>query len=94
MIEEERRSEGKGNYNQTSRRCLQETWYVVAKKPYYTQELNLVLKNGKRLTVLSHADKVRIREDAKELAEFLDIAVWDAIDDDTTTYNELFRNLM
>lgn len=67
--------------------------YVVAKKPYYTHELNLVLKNGKRLTVLSHADKVRIREDAQALSGFLNTPIWDAIDDDTTTYSELFKSL-
>lgn len=61
--------------------------YVVGKKPYYSQELNLVLKNGKRLTVLSHADKSRIREDAQTLSGFLNIPIWDAIDDDTTSYS-------
>lgn len=61
--------------------------YVPAKKPYYTHELNLVLKNGKRLTVISHADKSRIREDAQTLSGFLNTPVWDAIDDDTATYS-------
>lgn len=61
--------------------------FVASKKSYYAHELNLVLKNGKRLTVLSHTYKSRIRQDAQELSGFLNIPVWDAIDEDTTSYN-------
>lgn len=45
---------------------------------YYSFELNLVLKNGKRINVVDHGNKTKIDKDAKLLSEFLNIPVWDA----------------
>lgn len=47
------------------------------KKQYYSYDLNLVLKNGKRIFVLSHADKNAMKEDARALSEFLGKPLWD-----------------
>ncbi|HEY6951708.1 MAG TPA: hypothetical protein VI758_04835 [Bacteroidota bacterium] len=46
---------------------------------FYSYELNLVLNDGRRLTVIDHGNLVRLREDAKKLSEFLGKPVWDAI---------------
>jgi len=48
------------------------------KSSYYSYELNLVLKDGKRINVIDHGNLNRIREDAKKLSEFLGTPVWDA----------------
>jgi hypothetical protein len=50
-----------------------------SKSSYYSYELNLVLKDGKRITVIDHGNLNRLREDAKKLSEFLGKPVWDAI---------------
>lgn len=42
--------------------------------------LGLVLKNGKRIPVLSHSNKNKIRDDTLMLADFLDKPLWEAID--------------
>lgn len=42
-------------------------------------EVNLVLRNGKRLHVVGHGDVDQIRNDAEILSEFLDVPLWDAI---------------
>ncbi len=47
---------------------------------YYTYELNLVLNDGRRLHVLGHGKAHKLYADADELAEFLDVPVWDAPD--------------
>jgi len=46
---------------------------------YYYYELNLVLKTGKRLNVVTYARKEKIRKDAATLSEFLGVPVWDTI---------------
>jgi hypothetical protein len=46
---------------------------------YDSYELNLVLKNGKRINVIDHGDQKNLREDANTLAAFLEKPVWDAI---------------
>jgi hypothetical protein len=46
------------------------------KHSYYSYELNLVLADGRRINVIDHG---RIQEDARQLAEFLDKPLWDAI---------------
>ncbi|MEO1381793.1 MAG: hypothetical protein AAFV78_01005 [Bacteroidota bacterium] len=38
--------------------------------------MNLVLKDGKRIMVLDHADKGQIKEDASQLSAFLNSPVW------------------
>lgn len=45
---------------------------------YYSYELNLVLKNGKRINVIDHNNKRKIETEAKVLSEFLEVPVWDA----------------
>ena len=47
--------------------------------PYYSYELNLVLKDGERMNVVDHGNLTRIRADAIQLGEFLgNLPVWDA----------------
>jgi len=49
------------------------------KSSYYSYELNLVLKDGKRVNVVDHGNRDKIREDARVLAAFLGKPLWDAI---------------
>ncbi len=49
------------------------------KSSYYSYELNLVLKNARRINVIDHGSKTKIRENAQTLSKFLDVTVWDAI---------------
>lgn len=53
---------------------------IYRKVPYLCYDLNLVLKNGKRIAVLSHSNKNKIRDDTLMLADFLDKPLWEAID--------------
>ncbi len=48
------------------------------KSSYYSYELNLVLKDGKRINVVDHGSIRKLREDAEILSKFLGIPVWDA----------------
>jgi hypothetical protein len=52
--------------------------YISGKSSYYSYELNLVLEDGKRVTVVDHGNLGKIREDAKTLALFLGRPLWDA----------------
>ena len=45
---------------------------------FYSYELNLVLKDGRRMNVIDHGKYSRLREDAETLADFLDVPIWDA----------------
>ncbi|MFC1494382.1 hypothetical protein ACFL6W_03790 [Thermodesulfobacteriota bacterium] len=49
------------------------------KSSYYSYELNLVLEDGRRINVVDHGNKKRLREDAGTLSDFLEKPVWDAI---------------
>jgi len=49
-----------------------------SKSSYYSYELNIVLRDGKRLNVVDHGNLNKLREDAKTLSVFLGKAVWDA----------------
>ncbi len=42
-------------------------------------ELNLVLKNGKRINVVDHGKEIVLRQDAETISAFLEVPVWDAI---------------
>ncbi len=53
--------------------------YCPGKRPYFSYELNVVLKDGRRIHVVDHGDETRLREDAELLAAFLDKPIWDAI---------------
>ncbi len=46
---------------------------------FYSFEMNLVLENGSRLNVVDHGTLSRIRKNANQLSNFLDVPVWDAI---------------
>ena len=46
--------------------------------PYYSHELNLVLKDCSRINVTDHAMEDIIRHDARLLSRYLDVPVWDA----------------
>jgi len=48
-------------------------------RPFYSYELNLILKDGSRLNVIDHSGKDRLVQDAEQLANFLSIPVWNAI---------------
>jgi hypothetical protein len=44
---------------------------------YYSYELNLVLKNASRLNVVHHGNKLAMLADAKKVAGFLKVPLWD-----------------
>jgi hypothetical protein len=46
---------------------------------FYSYEINLVLKNGRRVNVADHGDLDSLRADADTLANFLEVPVWDAL---------------
>ncbi|MEM8887127.1 MAG: hypothetical protein AAGD28_04000 [Bacteroidota bacterium] len=46
---------------------------------YYSYEINLILKDAKRINVIDHGNLFQVREDANTLAAFLKVPVWDAI---------------
>jgi hypothetical protein len=53
--------------------------YVTGKNSgYFSFELNLVLKNGKRINIIDHSIKQKLDRDAKLLSDFLKIPIWDA----------------
>jgi hypothetical protein len=50
------------------------------KSAYYSYELNLVLEDARRITVIDHGNLLRLQEDAKKLSDFLGKPVWDAVE--------------
>lgn len=48
------------------------------KSSYYSYELNLVLKDGRRMNVVDHGNRKQLQEDARMLGVFLGVPVWDA----------------
>ncbi|MCB4428603.1 hypothetical protein FZX09_07325 [Synechococcus sp. MU1643] len=50
------------------------------KSSYYSYELNLVCSNGERINIVDHGSLRVIRNDADQLADYLSVPVWDAID--------------
>ena len=48
------------------------------KSSYYSYELNLVLKDARRINVVDHGNLEKLQEDARTLSMFLDTPVWDA----------------
>jgi len=48
------------------------------KSSYYSYELNLVLDDASRINVVDHGNLERLRADARSLAQFLDLPLWDA----------------
>ena len=49
------------------------------KSSYYSYELNLVLKDGKRVNVVDHGNHDKLCEDAEALSQFLERPVWNGI---------------
>ncbi len=47
------------------------------KSHYYSYELNIVLHDGSRLSVLDHGRIEELRVDAQRLAEFLAVPIWE-----------------
>lgn len=47
---------------------------------YYSYELNLILKSGERINIMSHGDKGDIILDAKRLAKHLAVPIWHKLD--------------
>ena len=45
---------------------------------YHNFELNLILKDGRRLNIMVHKNQSLIRSDAQTLARFINVPVWDA----------------
>ena len=50
---------------------------------YTCYELNLVLKDGSRFNVTVHNSDADIKEDAKLLSKFLNVPIWDNIDEES-----------
>ena len=50
---------------------------VHAKNSYTSYELNLVLNNSERINVTDHGNLQKTRKDARKLAEFLNVSMWD-----------------
>jgi hypothetical protein len=57
---------------------LVEEWVRGNKTSYFSYEINLVLDDTRRITVIDHGNLHRIREDAAKLSEFLGAPLWDA----------------
>ena len=47
------------------------------KSSYYSYELNLILNDGTRINVVEHGNLKKLRDDAEELAKFLNVPLWD-----------------
>jgi hypothetical protein len=47
--------------------------------PYYTYQLNLVLKDANRRNVINHGKQNAVEQDAEKLAQFLDVPIWSAL---------------
>lgn len=75
-----------------NRTCKSDTWckldeiagiqllyehYSREHKDRVSYELNLVLRSGRRLHVIDHANLGQIQKDAHQLAGFLGVPVWD-----------------
>jgi hypothetical protein len=52
---------------------------------FYSYELNLVLKDGRRRNITDHGGLEKLRQDAKTLANFLGRPVWDATEGNLST---------
>ena len=45
---------------------------------YYSYEINIVLKDARRVNIIDHGNLSHIREDAQALSTFLEVPMWDA----------------
>ena len=51
----------------------------MRQRQYHSYELNLVLRTGERITIMDQADEEAIKEDGKQVAQFLGVQLWDVI---------------
>jgi hypothetical protein len=58
---------------------ISETCWRNEDRSYRSHELNLVLKDGRRINVVDHGVEGNIRECARRLSQFLEVPVWDAL---------------
>lgn len=58
-------------------------------REYYSFELNLVLRDGKRISVVNHADRETLEHDAATLAGVMRKPVWNVIDPSIKFYNSI-----
>jgi len=59
---------------------------------FYSFELNLVLKNGQRLSVIDHGNEQKIRNDCNMLAKFLSVPIWEYAEvKERSPFAKLFR---
>ena len=59
-----------------------EEYVSTENSSYYSYELNLVLRNGKRFNLIDHNKYEDIYNEAKQLCDYLSIVLWDATSDD------------
>ena len=50
--------------------------YIGSRVPYYNFEVNLVLTDGERLSVINHGNVEWVRSDVKNLSKFLEVPIW------------------
>ncbi|MEM6801507.1 MAG: hypothetical protein AAF696_08885 [Bacteroidota bacterium] len=46
---------------------------------YYSYEINLVLKDSRRVNVIDHGNLQQVKDDASRLSEFLNVPIWDVV---------------
>ncbi len=51
----------------------------MRQRQYQATELNLVLRSGKRITMMHHGGKGASRGDGTRVAQFLNVQLWDVI---------------
>ncbi len=51
--------------------------FINNKNPFYSYELNLVMKDYTRINVIDHGDLINLKKDAKQLSEYLHVPLWD-----------------
>lgn len=51
---------------------------IHMRRPYTSNELNLVLKNGDRINVVDQGNIKKLRKEAQQLSEGLGVPLWDA----------------
>jgi hypothetical protein len=61
---------------------------------YMSYELNLVNHRGDRLNIIDHGILYWIRQDAQNLAQFLNVPLWDATPDSEANMTELKMAVM
>lgn len=54
--------------------------------PYTSYEINLIMKNGSRKNVIDHGKLSSITQDAKTLADFLNVPLWNQMEQISSDY--------